>query len=638
MASAPQKEEHHGRSLLSISNATFTVNVKDKFKRPIGTKQIIKKVSLDVKSGETLAIMGPSGAGKTTMLDLLTLEGAGGQRTGSVTLNGTPMTTSMFQKYCAYVPQFDAGWAYLTCKESMQYAADFYMPKENAKGRQDRVAELLKYMGLEVCQNTIVGHEFLKGLSGGQRRRLSLGISFLKDPLVVFLDEVTTGLDAASAANIATFMQEVCVQKDVVIVCTIHQPSATVFKGFKRLLLLSQGQTAYAGKIDDLAGHFAAISHPIPHDENPADFVLMVVNADFTAKDQVDEVIAAWSKVLHRQVSGSSSVAVLDAKPLSHNLFMQFVILYRRGLQVSYRDPLVYLARIVAFMFMCCFFALVYIDTRTRNQAELLSRCWLHCWFVGVPCQMSIVCTLVQNLEWRIIQKEVKQGMYSCFSYTVANTLVQAPYIFILSAACIGPAGYGIANWNGNAFPKNVLLHFLLLLNYESFAQWGGVLFGHPLVGMLMLVCYWFGGFLFGGFLVAEEDVPWPLRAYLYVNPMKFSIRSQIYNELSGDDVIIEGAFLTGNLTDPNDFECYEPEPAPCWGYYGWQALERLGQNAFASVGNDDTFLVDAVVILGITLLWKLCFYITISVKARGRQPVKPEAGSNPPPQPVLSS
>merc|ERR1719230_2271703 len=103
-------------------------------------------------------------------------------------------------------------------------------------------------MGLESCQHNKVGNEFMKGLSGGQKRRLSLAIAFLKNPLVVFLDEVTSGLDAAAAANITTFLQDLARSQDVIIACTIHQPSAKIFKGFDRLLLLSDGRVAYSGR------------------------------------------------------------------------------------------------------------------------------------------------------------------------------------------------------------------------------------------------------------------------------------------------------------------------------------------------------------------------------------------------------
>merc|ERR1711988_1846908 len=144
--------------------------------------------------------------------------------------------------------------------------------------KEAQVDELIKTMGLEACQHTKVGNEFLKGLSGGQRRRLSLACAFLKDPLVVFLDEVTSGLDAAAAASITSFMQQLARSHDVIIACTIHQPSAKIFKGFDRLLLLSGGNVAYSGKVSSIDSYFKGLGMPLPLQENPADFLLETVN------------------------------------------------------------------------------------------------------------------------------------------------------------------------------------------------------------------------------------------------------------------------------------------------------------------------------------------------------------------------
>jgi ABC-type multidrug transport system ATPase subunit len=274
--------EPQGRAVLNITSVKFTVKAKQGC-RTVGAKDIIKDVSVRMHSGETLAVMGPSGAGKTTFMDLLTLEGSGGIRTGYVDINGEPITQAVFKKYCVYVPQHDQSWAFLTCRESLQFAGDFYM-SQGVVAKKRRVEELLKTMGLESCAETKVGNEFLKGLSGGQRRRLSLAVAFLKDPLVVFLDEVTSGLDAASAAGIASFLQELARAQDVIIACTIHQPSAKIFSGFDRLLLLSSGRVAYSGKVKDAAGYFRSLGLAIPEQENPADFFLDSVNADFTER------------------------------------------------------------------------------------------------------------------------------------------------------------------------------------------------------------------------------------------------------------------------------------------------------------------------------------------------------------------
>merc|ERR550532_2607978 len=129
--------------------------------------------------------MGPSGAGKTTLLELLAFQGSSGVRTGTVTLNGKPMTRRIFQKHCAYVPQRDSGWWCLTCRETLEYTARLVL-RGTRQEAKERVSAMLRDMGLESCQDTRVGNEFVKGLSGGQRRRLSLAVSLLGQPLVIF--------------------------------------------------------------------------------------------------------------------------------------------------------------------------------------------------------------------------------------------------------------------------------------------------------------------------------------------------------------------------------------------------------------------------------------------------------------------
>ena len=256
------------------------------------------------QSGQTLAVMGPSGAGKTTFMDLLTLEGSSGSRTGYVDLNGRAMTPEVFKQYCTHVPQHDQGWPFLTCHETVQFAADFFL-RVSTSERRARADGILETMGLQSCRHTRVGNEYIKGLSGGQRRRLSLAVAFMKNPLVVFLDEVTSGLDAASAASITKFLQELARSEDVIIACTIHQPSARIFKGFDKLLLLSGGRVAYSGQVEDAVEHFQKLGFSIPDHENPADFFLDSINADFTSQEAVEKVLTAWESQPLRVGSGS---------------------------------------------------------------------------------------------------------------------------------------------------------------------------------------------------------------------------------------------------------------------------------------------------------------------------------------------
>ena len=178
-------------SLFEFRGISYCVNGKD------GEKQIIKNVSGFVKNQEVLAILGPSGAGKTSLLNVLTLNALNGKSSGLCSLNGELMSNKVLKKYCCIVPQVDPHTAFFTCRETLRYAANFYID-DVPKIKDTAVDELLNKLGLEVCADARVGNVFLPGLSGGQKKRLSIGLALLKKPKVIILDEPTSGLDAAA--------------------------------------------------------------------------------------------------------------------------------------------------------------------------------------------------------------------------------------------------------------------------------------------------------------------------------------------------------------------------------------------------------------------------------------------------------
>jgi len=597
--------EHGGRAVLNVSEVNFTVPIK-KWGRTVGEKQILKNVSMTMQSGEALAVMGPSGAGKTTFMDLLTMQGAGGKRTGYVDLNFEPLTPEVFRKFCAYVPQNDNGWPFLTCLESLQFAADFFISGREAKKK--RVDELLKSMGLEACKNTKVGNEFIKGLSGGQKRRLSLGIAFLKEPLVIFLDEVTSGLDAASAANIANFLQDLAKAQDVIIACTIHQPSAKIFQGFNKLLLLSSGRVAYSGKTYEAMEHFASLGYAIPQQENPADFFLDSVNSDFTDLAKVSKVLDAWAARPVVRMSGTFTVNPSEERQ-GHNICIQTWVMLRRMLLLAWRDPIVYVSRACVFTMACLFFALVYIESRNRTQDQVFNRVWLILWCIGVPAMMSLAAALGQNLEFVSITREVKGGMYNISAYLTAQLVIQIPLLFFLSACAIGPSGYGLGNWNGDAFPVMWLIHTLVLLSNEFAAQSFAIMFAHPLMGMFQVVSFWFACFLFAGFLVPEDDTAWPLKAFVYISPTRYGVKAMVFNEIQG--TTWEGA-VADNSTE--GYSCPGHSFHECFGVTGDQVLESMRKIQFKSLTAEDETVQDCLLLLAIAAAFKL-LYVFIALK-----------------------
>jgi len=189
--------------------------------------EILKNVNTIVKGSEIMAIMGPSGAGKTSLLEGVTLnQPKNAKITGMATINTKPLTADMFKKHCYIVHQKDYLASSLTCKETMMFAAkNCITDRERLTSHVD---ELIESLGLKECENVRVGDDFNPGLSGGQKRRLSVCLALVKMPKFLFLDEPTSGLDAASAFKICQHIQKIAVVYNIAALLTIHQPNTKI--------------------------------------------------------------------------------------------------------------------------------------------------------------------------------------------------------------------------------------------------------------------------------------------------------------------------------------------------------------------------------------------------------------------------
>jgi len=165
-------------------------------------------ISGEVTHGSVLAIMGPSGAGKTTLLNMLTLEKKGGLPRGKIEINGQPFTRALYNKHCAYVQQEDSLWATFSSRDHLRYAFDLCQPHLTRAEREAKIDKLIDAVGLTQAQHIKAGNAFIRGLSSGLKRRLSIAIALAKQPSVLFLDEPTSGIDSASAASMMTFLKQ----------------------------------------------------------------------------------------------------------------------------------------------------------------------------------------------------------------------------------------------------------------------------------------------------------------------------------------------------------------------------------------------------------------------------------------------
>lgn len=245
-----------------------------------GTTRIVDDVSFSILPGEMVAIMGPSGAGKTSVLT--TIAGYTPPSSGSVYMDGMSLYRhyGVFRSAIGYVPQEDVMHRSLTVEEVLYYQARLNFPEEVRDPEiRERIGTVLRQLDLEDVRRSLVGDEVRRGLSGGQRKRLNVAMELLSEPSVLLLDEPTSGLDARSAMQLIRQCRGLASSGRTVIM-TIHQPRREAFDLFDKLLLLTKGgKLAYFGPAREAKRFFTERSE-LPPDSarNPADYVLDVLD------------------------------------------------------------------------------------------------------------------------------------------------------------------------------------------------------------------------------------------------------------------------------------------------------------------------------------------------------------------------
>ncbi len=229
--------------------------------------------------GRTCAIMGPSGAGKTTIINLVT--GKASKTGGQVKVNGAKLENlKKYKKLIGFVPQEDIMIRDLSCRQNISFSARYRLPASEAANMElmrSKIDKCIRDLGIWHVQDSPIGDERTRGISGGQRKRVNIGLELVADPLVLFLDEPTSGLDSTSSTALCGMLKEIAVARSMTIAAVIHQPSVSAFESFDDLLLLGKGgRTIYHGTIAAAPDYFASIGFPVPVNCNPADFYLDV--------------------------------------------------------------------------------------------------------------------------------------------------------------------------------------------------------------------------------------------------------------------------------------------------------------------------------------------------------------------------
>lgn len=267
-------------SVLSAHNIDYWVKVNGGCCKTVD-KQILTNISAVFKQGMS-AIMGPTGSGKSSFLDVLAGRKDPAGVRGQLLLDGKPVPEN-FKCMVGYVVQDDVVMGTLTVRENFAFSAALRLPSSvSASERNQRVKQVIKDLGLARCADTKVGNEFIRGVSGGERKRCNIGMELIISPPVLFLDEPTTGLDANTANTVLLFLRRLS-RKGRTIIFSIHQPRFSIYRLFDSLLLLSQGVTVYHGPARQALDFFQTQGFACQEHNNPPDFFLDVINGDMQA-------------------------------------------------------------------------------------------------------------------------------------------------------------------------------------------------------------------------------------------------------------------------------------------------------------------------------------------------------------------
>lgn len=458
-----------------------TVTVKDhKTKQP---KAILDSVDGVVEAGEICALMGPSGCGKTTLLNVLAHRNAatGATVEGQTLVNGSSPSIGAFRQLSSYVEQEDALIGSLTVRETLHFAARLaHKNSLTAKERKARIDGLLESFGLRNQANTIIGTPIQKGISGGQKRRVSVAAQLITGPKLLFLDEPTSGLDSAASWEVISFIKEVAKRNKLIVIASIHQPSTSTFQLFDKLVLLSGGKQHYFGHVTGVGAHFKSLGFPMPRQVNPAEFILDMMNIDFASHQEaaiarLDEMQKGWMSSTSAQKLAAQVDAVLkDAEPLptikpsKRNFPIVLMTLVHRSFVKSYRDVVAYGIRIAMYTGLAIMMGTVWL--RLHPDQESIQP-WINAIFFGSAFMSFMAVAYVPAyLEDRAtFVKEHANGLYGPAAFNLSNFIIGLPYLFLISLI-FSSIAYWLSNFQptAEAFFTWIMWLFLDLVAAES--------------------------------------------------------------------------------------------------------------------------------------------------------------------------
>ncbi|KAF5728020.1 ABC transporter G family member 9 [Tripterygium wilfordii] len=423
-------------------SSSYWCNKKEKSEE----KVILKGISGLVLPGEVLAMLGPSGSGKTTLLTALGGR-LGGKLGGNITYNGKPFSNKM-KRNTGFVTQDDVMYPHLTVTETLVFTALLRLPDTFTK--EEKVAqaeEVITQLGLSRCKNSIIGGPFLRGISGGERKRVSVGQEMLINPSLLFLDEPTSGLDSTTAQRIVSTLWELA-NGGRTIVMTIHQPSSRLFYMFHKVLLLSEGNPLYFGEGSEVMDYFSSVGFAPSMAMNPADFLLDLANGVAPNNDSRENqgtikqnLTAAYKNNLANQwkmeiqrISDlpNGDYEAADCKQSGRwatTWWQQFIVLMKRGVKERRHEVFSGL-KVGQVLVVAVLSGLLWWQSDPNHIQDRIGLFFFFTGFWSFFPLFQAIFTFPQ--ERMMLEKERASGMYRLSSYFMSRTLGDLPMDLVL--------------------------------------------------------------------------------------------------------------------------------------------------------------------------------------------------------------
>nr|KJB35753.1 hypothetical protein B456_006G126900 [Gossypium raimondii] len=429
------------------------------------TRRLLDGVTGCAQPGRIMAIMGPSGSGKSTLLDALAGRLSGNVvMTGNVLLNGKKKRLDYGS--FAYVTQEDILLGTLTVRETITYSAQLRLPSSLTRQDIDGIVEgTITEMGLQECADRLIGNWHLRGISGGEKKRLSIALEILTRPHLLFLDEPTSGLDSASAFFVIQTLRNVG-RDGRTIISAIHQPSSEVFSLFDDLFLLSGGEQVYFGEAKMAAKFFAEVGFPCPSRRNPSDHFLRCINSDFDivaealkGSNRITELqntldplanlptaqiktllvkkyrssdYAAKARARIREISGIEGLVIEKKHSGEAKWLTQLSTLTNRSFVNMSRDLGYYWLRIAIYVALSICVGSIFFDVGT-NYNSILARGACGGFISGFMTFMSIGGFPSFIEELKVFYRERRNGHYGVAVYILSNFLSSFPFLTVMS-------------------------------------------------------------------------------------------------------------------------------------------------------------------------------------------------------------